>query len=242
MGCEVRSSGWHCGLMNGLTVSTESQLTTHDLALPMSPNTGADAGRTRHLRALLFSPSAANEDVLPQSVERIRRFASLTGGQDLAIVFLLDPPADTSFTSARSVNEKTTSQPSGEDGVVAYTKLQAALFDYADIPHIPILLLPSLDGLPGLLKSHIATVTKPKPRPQPQVTPFDLLQLCTANPPMPQQTAFILSDLFPNLRELAAACTAVSSVPNSSSPSVSRAAILADHGNSRDGVLGRAGI
>lgn len=211
--------------MKELTVCTESLLTTHDLAIPLSPNTRPDARRTRQLLALLFAPSATTEDTLSQSIERIRHFACLTGGQDLVIVFLLNPPENTLFTSAKGIGEKDTSRHSGEDGVVAYTKLRAALLDYADIPHIPILLLTSPDSLSGLMKSHIASLTKPKPKQQPQVTPLHLLQLCTANPPMPQQTAFILSDLFPNLRELAVACTTASSGPNSSSLSVRAAGL-----------------
>lgn len=169
---------------------------------------------------LLFSPSGTIDDRLAETVERIRRFAALTGGQDLAIVFLLDPPKDTAFTSAKNLNGNTGNPSPGQDGVIAYSKLQAAMMDHGDIPHIHVLPLTTLDALPELLKKHVAALSQPKQRAKPPTTPFTLLQMCTANPPMSQQTAFILSDLFPNLRELAVACASVSSAPISSSPSV----------------------
>ena len=206
-----------------LTGQPESQLNTHDLALPIAAN--ADPKRssltaTRRLRVLLFSPSATTSEKLQQTVERIRRFAALTGGQDLAIVFLLNPPKDTFFTSAKGLKEDTADVLSGQDGMIAYTKFQATLLDHGDIPHVPILPLTSLDTLPELLRKHVEALSQPPQKTKPPTTPFALLQLCTANPPMYQQTAFILSDLFPNLQELAKACTSVSSAPNSSSPSV----------------------
>lgn len=120
--------------------------------------------------------------------------------------------------SAKTVNERT-AQTSGEEGMVAYSKLQAAMMDNTDIPHVPVLLLPKLDGLAETLKKHIAFLARPKVETAPVAAAFALLQLCTANGPMSRQTAFILSDLFANLRELARACTTVSSAPNSSSPS-----------------------
>jgi len=67
---------------------------------------------------------------------------------------------------------------------------------------------------------------------------------------MPQQTAYILSDLFPNFQELAEACTSVSSAPNSSSPSARAAAgvgvnlldgLMAWTQGSSDAEVGRGG-
>lgn len=114
------------------------------------------------------------------------------------------------------------------EGVYAYSRLQAELMDRTDVPNVPILPLATLGGLATLLKKHVASLTRARAPPTttaPSATAFEALQLCTANPPMPQQTAYILSDLFANIKELAEVCTSVSSAPNSSSPSARAAAL-----------------
>ncbi|KAK5120359.1 hypothetical protein LTR85_006298 [Meristemomyces frigidus] len=219
---------------------TESQLSTHDVSIPLSAVVDSRTGNalsTRHLRLLLLSRSAVAETKLDDTIKRIQHFASLTGGQDLAIVFLLAaPPAGSTFVSAKQLAVDTSSATASNDdteGVYAYTRLQAVLVNHADIPNLPILPLADLEGLAALLKKHVANFTRAR-TPQAQgttavATPFELLQVCTANPPMSQQTAYVLSDLFANIKELAEACTSVTSAPNSSSPSA-RAAALAGLG------------
>lgn len=223
---------------DGLTATAESQLGTHDLALPVTtsidPRTGSTVA-SRTLRVLLFSPSSVSDEKLSETVERIRRFASLTGGHDLAIAFLLQSAPSAGFVSAKDLKENAvTPQAPDDDGIVAYSKLQATLTDHAEIPCVPVLLLAKLESLPEVLMKHVGYLSRPKQRASPPTTPFALLQLCTASPPMSQHTAFILSDLFADLRELAAVCTAVSSAPNSSSPSV-RAAGLSSQPYSTQG-------
>lgn len=93
------------------------------------------------------------------------------------------------------------------------------MINHPEIPHVPTLPISSLDDLPALLKRHIAHLTRPPLQQKPAATAFELLQMCTANPPMAQQTAFILSDLFEDLRDLVATCTAAVEVSELSSPS-----------------------
>ena len=180
------------------------------------------------------------EAQLEATIERIQRFASLTGGKDLAIVFLLAPPPPlaqptspiiaNSFTTARKLAQQTAqlsadSERGNIDGVVAWTKLQAELTNRSDIPYVPILPLTALRQLPQLVQKYVAALNTPShPAPKQSVNTFDLLQQCTSNPPMDRQTAYCLSDLFVNLEELAAACTGISSAPQSSSPSARAAA------------------
>ncbi|TKA83793.1 hypothetical protein B0A55_00058 [Friedmanniomyces simplex] len=209
----------------------QSQLETHDIAIPVEASVDPTSGTTitrRYLRYLLLAPSSVDPVKIEATLDRIQHFASLTGGQDLAIIFLLQPPPATSFIPAKQLLNSTNNGSSPEtNGVYAYTLLQATLMDRSGIPYIPILPLATLASLPDLLKGHSTSWARslPKAISKPP-TPMDLLQLCTANPPMPQQTTYFLSDLFPNLRELAVACTSVSSAPASSSPSARAAAGL----------------
>ncbi|KAK1811581.1 hypothetical protein LTR12_014074 [Friedmanniomyces endolithicus] len=209
----------------------ESRLETHDIAIPLGaaidPATGI-ATTTRHLRYLLLASSSVDQSNIGGTLDRIQHFASLTGGQDLAIVFLLQPtPAITFIPAKQLFDDASNSSRSSSDGMYAYTSLQAALMDRSDVPYIPILPLATLSTLPDLLKWHASSRARspPKAISRPPRS-LDLLQLCTANPPMPQQTAYILTDLFPYLRDLAMACTSISSAPGSSSPSARAAASL----------------
>ena len=198
---------------------------------------------------LLLSSSATAEAQLETTIERIQRFASLTGGKDLAIVFLLacPPPLPAqataltitnSFTTARQLAQQTAelsaaSERGNLDGVIAWTKLQAELTNRPNIAYIPILPLTALDKLPQLLQKHVAALNSPShPLPKQSAKTFDLLQHCTSTPPMDQQTAYCLSDIFVNVAELAAACTGVSSAPQSSSPSARAAARASIEANS----------
>jgi len=214
-------------------IDTESQLDTHDVAISILPTIDPNTGHTvqiRHLRVLLLSPSATTEAKLGDTLARIQRFAALTGGEDLAIVFLLYPQKDTSFVSAKALTTNGDVSEAGANGMFAYSKLQAALFSDAAIPHVPVLPLADVQGLPELLLKHVAArekaATSRHAPPHPAVkgankpaTPFDLLQLCTAEPPMAKHTALVAADVFTDLADLAAACTSVTTAPASSSPS-----------------------
>ncbi|EMC95076.1 hypothetical protein BAUCODRAFT_525199 [Baudoinia panamericana UAMH 10762] len=173
----------------------------------------------RQLRLLLLSSTATAEASIGETLHRIQHFAALTGGQDLAIVFLLSPPPATTFTSAKAVMDGRVGSADGQpSGIIAYAKLQAVLANRMDIPYIPILPLSKLDDLSGLVQNYVAQLSRTRFKPvTKRATPFGLLQLCTSNPPMPQQTAYVLSDLFRDFRDLAVACTSATPAPESSS-------------------------
>jgi hypothetical protein len=169
---------------------------------------------------LLLAASWTLEAALPKTLDRIHHFASLTGGQDLAIVFLLNPPKTSSFISVKDLTSTDSNPDAGTKGVLTYAKLQASLLSRSDIPHIPILPLASVEALPGLLTKTIAALSS-KPQYMPNTTtPFGMLQLSTTEPPMDRQTAYFATDCFANLRDLAEACTQPAAEPTSSSPSL----------------------
>jgi hypothetical protein len=143
----------------------------------------------------------------------------LTGGQDLAIVFLLNPPKTSSFISVKDLTSAGSDPESGTKGVLAYAKLQASLLPRSDIPHIPILPLASLEGLPALLTKYATGLSRTPQRVPASTSPFEMLQLSTTEPPMDRQTAYFATDCFTSLRDLAVVCTEPVAEPTSSSPS-----------------------
>lgn len=154
---------------------------------------------------------------MPETLDRIHHFASLTGGQDLAIVFLLSPPQTSSFVSVKDLTSANRAPEADAKGVLAYAKLQASLLPRNDIPHIPILPLASVEGLPGLLTRYVKSLScEPQLKPA-STSPFEMLQLSTTEPPMDRQTAYFATDCFTGLRELAVACTEPATEPTSSS-------------------------
>jgi hypothetical protein len=159
------------------------------------------------------------ESNLPNTLDRIHRFASLTGGQDLAIVFLLNPPKTSSFMSVKDLTSTSSDPEAGTKGVLAYAKLQASLLPRSDIPHISILPLASLESLPGLLTNYATGVSRTPQRVPVSTSPFEMLQLSTTESPMDRQTAYFATDCFTDMRDLAVVCTEPVAEPTSSSPS-----------------------
>lgn len=166
-----------------------------------------------------MAPSWTLDPALPNTLDRIHHFASLTGGQDLAIVFLLNPPKTSSFISVKDLTSVDSDTDAGTKGVLAYARLQASLLSRSDIPHIPILPLASVEGLAGLLTKTIAALSRTRHHTSASTTPFGMLQLSTTEPPMERQTSYFATDCFANLRELAVACTEPTTELNLSSPS-----------------------
>lgn len=201
---------------------TESRLETHDLAIPLSAPTNTNTKYvkpTRELRVLLLAPSWTLEAALPNTLDRIHHFASLTGGQGLAIVFLLNTPKTCSFISVKDLTSTESDPEVGTTGVLAYAKLQASLFSRSDIPHIPIFPLASVDVLQGLLLKTIAANSRKPQKTPASTTPFGMLQLSTTEPPMDRQTSYFATDCFADLRELAVTCTEPAAELTSTLPS-----------------------
>jgi hypothetical protein len=166
-----------------------------------------------------MAPSWMTESKLPNTLDRIYRFASLTGGQDLAIVFLLNPPKTSSFISVKDLTSTSSDPEAGTKGVLDYAKLQASLLPRNDVPHIPILPLASLESLPGLLTKYATALSRAPQRAPASTSPFEMLQLSNTESPMDRQTAYFATDCFTGLRDLAFTCTEPVAEPTSSSPS-----------------------
>lgn len=200
----------------------EQLLNTHDIAVPITVETDPRTGiskPTRHLRFLLLSPSTVAGGKLEATLERIQHFSFLTT-EPIAIIFLLNPPRNTSFQSAKHFAGNA-AEPGTDvvDGTLAFTKLQAEMMNQADLPHIQILPLHGVDSLPTLLQSHAAKYVNRKPNPTRLIaTSRDLMQLCTLRQPMQGFTANVLSDTFDNLHDMAQAMSRPLSAPASSSP------------------------
>lgn len=190
----------------------ESDFDDSDIRLPT-----ITASNTNHeqTRVLLLSTSGLEDDKLEGTLQRVRRLSSVTGGYRIAIVFLMHPPCNTRFTSARQELDRTEQGQAGaynSRGTFAYARLQALLFDEVDLFQVPISPLATLGDLPTLLSGMCQRTSKSHHGggingADPNVTTFELLQKCTANPPMAQETAFFLSDIFPDLVDLARTCS-----------------------------------
>ncbi|KAK4965586.1 hypothetical protein LTR66_003677 [Elasticomyces elasticus] len=211
----LRRRSSYSSICHTLTASSilglrEHKLDTHDIEVSVKsladPVTG-NTRTTRQLRFLLLSPSSTSDVELQNTLERVARFAALTGGQDIAIVFLLSHHAAASFVSARSLAHGIGGITDPCDGMHAYMKLQAELFTRDDIPNVSILPLAKPEGLPTLIKNHVKTLAKPKflhPRP---VDCSKMLAHCSSTPPLGQFAVDVVSDYFPSLRHLATAAT-----------------------------------
>lgn len=193
---------------HGSSTYVESSLVTHDLAIPLPTPLGSikGANRTPELRLLLLAPSSVSDSNLSGILDRIHRFAALTGGQNLAIVFLLNPPIASTLVTVKDLTANYSNRATDINGVIAYARLHAALLPRQDIPHVPILPLATVEGLPELLKNHVDTISRNVQLLAPATTPFELLHLCTTEPPMDRQTAYFVTDCKESLRELATIC------------------------------------
>ncbi|KAF2459840.1 hypothetical protein BDY21DRAFT_336635 [Lineolata rhizophorae] len=141
----------------------ESALPEHDLAVPI-PNTNPQ----RTLRMLVLTPSSAAD--LP----RIQRFASLTGGQDVAVVFHMDrSPTITSTASSASsvprhpqqgsigaaVNDGSEGEePTQTSPLAAFHALEILLLDSALA--LPLIPLPRPAALPRLVSAFLRGVAQ----------------------------------------------------------------------------------
>ena len=184
-------------------MGVEHELLTHDIAIPITPVVAKQSTR-RLLRVLLLSASCVIDNKIEDTMNRLDHFAFLTGGIDVAIVFLLhSPPA---FVSAKSLTCSDHVQTAGSvDGIHAYAKLQVELKTRKNGTSIPILLLASLDGLSALLSKHAQSLSRPLPKiaATSVVNSIELLPVCITGRPMTHFGRSLISDLFPSLKHLA---------------------------------------
>ncbi|KAI6093716.1 hypothetical protein F4821DRAFT_4305 [Hypoxylon rubiginosum] len=155
----------------------EAQLDTHDVAIPL-PNPGGQSQRA--LRAILLSPSDVGKDVCRHRIQRLSR---LSGGQDVAIVFLLK-------------------QEQGQMSAMAAfmtLQLEGSLIGEFEIPVIPVNSVQAV--LPNLMAFHrqISTSSGPRKTADPARS---LLPYCSDKPPLPEHVVHVLSDITSSTRDL----------------------------------------
>ncbi|KAI1764756.1 hypothetical protein GGR53DRAFT_465999 [Hypoxylon sp. FL1150] len=153
----------------------EAQLDTHDVAIPLSAPGGQSQ---RALRAILLSPSDVGKDACR---DRIQRLSRLSGGQDVAIVFLLK-------------------QEQGQvSAMAAFMTLQLDLIGEFEMPVIPVNSVQAV--LPNLMAfhHHFSTSSGPQKTADPA---RDLLPYCSEKPPLPEHAVHVLTDITSNTRDL----------------------------------------
>ena len=122
----------------------ENEIHPHDLSLPIN-------GARHDLKIVLLNHCDLGEKEIAATRSRIEHFSALTGGVDIAIIFLLAPPPST-----LDMNDKADTGPSG---LRAYMQLQIELARYPDAASIPLLPLARLDGLADVVSCHVRAMS-----------------------------------------------------------------------------------
>ncbi|KAK2060528.1 hypothetical protein LY76DRAFT_509826 [Colletotrichum caudatum] len=167
---EPTSSSWS----HALTRATESNLSTHDIAIPL-PQQG------RFFRLVLLSPkdvgTAATE-------ERLERLFNLDGGRDAAVVFLLDQ------------------QEQGTSPTEAFMTLQINILNKLELPLIPLTSVAALPSTLANLQT-VPAATHPTDSPV-QCGPISLLKhMSSGSDPLSEHAANLLGELGRSPREVA---------------------------------------
>jgi hypothetical protein len=221
--------GKHRPLNNGVRIfidkTAESLLETHDLSIPLPTKP------PRALRLLLLTPSSTVQESMSATLSRIDHLTHLTGGQGIAVIFLLSPkPSATgpsshsrshaipTFVSAKTLPLREASSKN-EDGFQAYTALQATLLAHPGSSSIPILPLVDSEKLLDLLKECQKRFSQPQaPAPQLPVTSHELLRESVSGCAVPSQgqtdrddgaqvdVASVINHVFGNLQEFVQWC------------------------------------
>ncbi|KAF6233402.1 hypothetical protein HO173_008334 [Letharia columbiana] len=167
----------------------ETNLQTHDLALPTQPQPSHTAQQQRPTtQPFLILTSSSLHD--PNATERMNRFSTLTSSPVPTIVFLLS-----------------TSEQSDATGVHGFMELQTHLHPLPTPP--PLLPIPSPHHLLAILRTYTtapAPSPSPSPPPPPPAATLSLLPHVTATAParpLSTHTTNVLSDLCRSVREVA---------------------------------------
>lgn len=145
---------------------------------------------------LLLTPLNLSPASLDATTARLTRFAHLTGGVDLVVVFLLQAQT----ISSNGDKEPTTASPTN-----AHVLLQTLIMRSPDLRGIPILPIAKTSALVEVLRSYITAVTQAT-LPHPPQKALDILPYCTTTGPTRLLTSTlvgVLSDMIPDLKTLA---------------------------------------
>ncbi len=151
-------------------------------------------------------------DALPQTLSRIQRFAALTGGENIAIIFLLSALNNEAACLSTAIAEPSAprlEQPAS--GLHAYARLSSVLLADNAVPHVPILPLSNHEGLTPLVRKYInglqAGAENRRSHQMSDRSTMDLLSMCSVTSPLRAEDVLYLSDLFPSLKDMAELAT-----------------------------------
>ncbi|KAG8630616.1 hypothetical protein KVT40_002235 [Elsinoe batatas] len=139
-----------------------------------------------------------SDSLSSQLRDRLQHFAAITGGQNLAICFLL-------ASEIEGTHFHQSSTPAC--GLQAYTKLQCILTVESELPTLPVLLCANAGDVGATVKAHIESLVSYQPGP-PLPHPGNLLAGCTIGPYMSSAEVSSVASLFGNIGNLASACVA----------------------------------
>ncbi|KAI1203010.1 hypothetical protein F5X97DRAFT_284591 [Nemania serpens] len=148
----------------------ETQLDTHDVAIPLPTQ--------RVLRAILMSPP---DVASARSTSRIERLHTLTGGQDAAIIFLLENNDDQ------------------YNAVSALMTLQLQLIGNWELPVIPV---ESVATVPASLEAFKRQLSCPAISPKGPSPTTSLLPFCSYRTPLADHTVNLITDTTSGFRDL----------------------------------------
>lgn len=172
---------------------------------------------------MLLTPSALEDSCRQETISRLDRFSSLTGGRDIVIAFLqseeplpeqggrysLHPLLDLQSMFVMRYPVWINAKKTNSHRFLLY----ASLLQHIAIP-IPILTVPHVDALLLALRAHIKDLEKSTELSQTisplSAMPTSLLSHATATAPhlpLSEHDTNVLSDLFPSFRTLSQAVT-----------------------------------
>lgn len=137
------------------------------------------------------------------SISRFRHFASLTGGKDVVVCFVLAIDAPD-----KQKNRSRQSDPPGPHGIHAYNELQCKIAEETDVHNVPILLCTTTSEVVSTIKTYIDSISFKRPAPAVQ-RHHDLLSECTTVPPLDSYHANLVSDYFGSMHDLVKACVLI---------------------------------
>ncbi|PNS20246.1 hypothetical protein CAC42_5696 [Sphaceloma murrayae] len=165
----------------------ESQFSAHDIAIGTSLARSHDSvNEGRFVRFVLLSGQDLCDGESDSTLAKLKRFASLTGGNDIAICFLL---------GACDATDKTS-------GIAGYTALQHLLTKEVDIRKIPTLLCAPTEDVASTIKAHADSLLFKRPAPA-TARYLDLLSRCNNGPALNETQTNLTSDHFGSIPDLA---------------------------------------
>ncbi|TLD24505.1 hypothetical protein E2P81_ATG11841 [Venturia nashicola] len=170
----------------------ESELKTHDLAIPISSQ-----GAPRSLRVIILTQSSISPEKIDATLSRLQHFEYLTGGTDSAIIFPL-------FPVSGPINAKTKASEPFPTALHAFTRTQLFLMDHSI--NIPILPLSTPCALPKVINSFISSLNSSlavSAMMKPVNAAVDVLHYATGSGSMPQEVYIAMTDMFTSMRDVA---------------------------------------